>query len=878
MVFPKVLQLAVAFLILFPGFSAESAGHKLLHDRFDPVITLAQSGRNPADMPPQQRPRPRLNVERIKPTETLSPKEAENRSLTLERLREMQDEIDAHRAAILAQAQQKMIQDLQWSTASALAEEADALFDPSERPVAAELRQACEGGDQTACAKLGVMYEKGTGTHPDIPLAFGFFLFACQAGDDLGCESFNTSQWLEILNDGYPGPYPDLPHFLRRCDEGHAQACRALGTLYRYGFRKDVEKDEARGIAYFSRGCIMGDERSCQIGRSKVVYTLEEDQSGCGRGDKVACYRLAQRYAGGRDVGRDRAEAVKLYGKTCDLGWGAGCKSLSRLYDAGEWVPQDGGKALALLERACELPPEIGDDCRMAGQRYEAGQGTPVNLDRALELYRAYCAQAPEKPRHCSDFWRLTAAQFDPLDPSADALFDSAEAAKARTDRDGCQGGEAVACMRLAKLYAAEPSGERRVIASGLYLTACRLGDGNGCFSAAAALRNHQSTDLYREACEAGVAQGCRAFSEDRSVDRKQRETVLEAACGDDVFHACTILAISWRKDDPEAVDLLEHACAKGEGDACTYLARSLDDNDGNDDIENLEPDLDRARELFIRGCELGSLFGCSQTVYRYQYGELFPRDLEKALVFARAACAISAHHCEDEQNIQLALEREALSNQHGHLGAVLTEHYAGVKPTHIGRVRRARLRCREGDLSGCLDLANYYEVSAYGDEGAVEIYATDRDWTKALYAHACDQGSGNGCYAYGSMFQHTDESDPEIAIDYFKRACQLNHPSACGELGSAFERGWDVNEDPSLARAYYSKACDLGWSYACGELSEVQDCLYHRGYQCYVLGRAFERGRDGHRKELALAVELYRIGCEDEDDDACRALRRLEE
>ncbi|MEM9046219.1 MAG: hypothetical protein AAGC81_16160 [Pseudomonadota bacterium] len=878
---PKALKgvfLVLLWLTLPSWTIASSAGLDASLNAEERSLLIAQLGRDPADLLPERRPQPRLNVKKVRPTEALSPREAENRSLTLEGLRNLQETILAEQRLRTKQAQKSVIEKHRLSVALALQPEADDLFGVTEKSLAFERRKACAADDQTACSDLGQMYQTGEGTNPDLPLAFGFFLFACMAGDDLGCARFRNSQWLEIRQSAYPGPYPDVPHFLRRCEEGLASACSALGSLYRYGYRSDVEKDEERGIAYMSRACILGDEKAC--GRSRLKKpTLDDITSGCDADDRVACYWLAELYARDQDFAKDRAKSVALYQKSCDLGWGPGCGGLARLHEVGQGVEKDTRRALSLLVQACELPPKSERVCRNVAQRFETGQGTAIDLTKALALYKLACDVDGEQNHHCSDFWRLTAATFEPLDPRADALFVATDAAVAAAARESCAEGDASACRSLARLYSAEPSGERRAISSGLHLTACRLGAAEGCLTAGRLLRNQTSADLYRQACEAGLGQGCQLFSGENSVDQDQRREVLEAACAGDVAAACTVLGLSWQKNDRDAVPLLERACAKGDGDGCTYLARSIDDNDGNDDLEGLEPDLDRARELFIRGCELGSVFGCSQTAYRYRHGELFPRDLEKALIFAKQACSSQRKPCEEEESALLALERQALSDQHGDLQAVLIARYDGVKPTHIGRVRRARLWCQEGDLTACVELGGYYDISAYGDEGAVEIYATDRAWTKALYTHACDEGLGAGCYATGAMHHNVgDRSDHDLAIDYFKRACRLDHAQACAELGSSFQNGFDVIEDQELATAYFEKACELGSDYACGQGSDVKACLYVNEYACERLGRAFERGRNGYAKNDALAAELYQIGCKRRSQDACAAFQRLTE
>jgi len=214
------------------------------------------------------------------------------------------------------------------------------------------------------------------------------------------------------------------------CDQGHAPACRGLGSLHERGV--GVDRDDSRGRALYVQACEGGDAPACTLLAEKMIGegTRTNDAislfaQACHRGDPHACGEYAVLLA-------RRPEQAKLSGlyfeRACGGGVASACRTL--LTHAREAPLVDSERVRELLERACGAADaqscvELGDGFRngwfslqssaQAAIRYrtacEAGlvsgcvhlaeltaQGDGVTLDlaRASELYTRACGAGSE--------------------------------------------------------------------------------------------------------------------------------------------------------------------------------------------------------------------------------------------------------------------------------------------------------------------------------------------------------------------------------------------------------------------------------------------------------------------------------------------------
>jgi hypothetical protein len=117
------------------------------------------------------------------------------------------------------------------------------------------------------------------------------------------------------------------PELQFACDRGRADACAALGALYRQGL--GIPVDECRAATLFDKACTGGAADGC-VG-------------------------LGLMYEDGLCLEQDGSRAAALYEKACLANAGMGCKNLGDLYLSGEGVARSPARAVAYYKQACAL-------------------------------------------------------------------------------------------------------------------------------------------------------------------------------------------------------------------------------------------------------------------------------------------------------------------------------------------------------------------------------------------------------------------------------------------------------------------------------------------------------------------------------------------
>jgi hypothetical protein len=115
-------------------------------------------------------------------------------------------------------------------------------------------------------------------------------------------------------------------------------------------------------------------------------------QRACDGGYKFGCSVLAGQFAFGGGA-EDKAKAVPLFQKACDLQDWRSCASLATLYFVGSVVPKDLEKASALFQRACVNGN--GAACGALhglGMSYQSGDGVEQSDAKAAECFKHACA------------------------------------------------------------------------------------------------------------------------------------------------------------------------------------------------------------------------------------------------------------------------------------------------------------------------------------------------------------------------------------------------------------------------------------------------------------------------------------------------------
>lgn len=104
----------------------------------------------------------------------------------------------------------------------------------------------------------------------------------------------------------------------------------------------------------------------------------------------------------------------------------------------------------------------------------------------------------------------------------------------------------------------------------------------------------------------------------------------------------------------------------------------------------------------------------------------------------------------------------------------------------------------------------------------------------------------------HSRLKDYTFYRDHFKAFELYKKACDLEFPVGCVNLGSMLENGDGTKRDLNAAYSYYEKACKL-----------------ENGYGCKMQGLALEHGV-GTSKDIAKATELYSKACDLKDQEGC--------
>eukprot|EP00300_Choanocystis_sp_HF-7_P022204 c21373_g1_i1.p1 GENE.c21373_g1_i1~~c21373_g1_i1.p1 ORF type:complete len:318 (-),score=49.98 c21373_g1_i1:75-983(-) len=136
----------------------------------------------------------------------------------------------------------------------------------------------------------------------------------------------------------------------------------------------------------------------------------------------------------------------------------------------------------------------------------------------------------------------------------------------------------------------------------------------------------------------------------------------------------------------------------------------------------------------------------------------------------------------------------------------------------------------------------------------------TEKDPAQAaeLLNKGCALNDGPACLGLSVMIERapelfSDVDDAEAkALEYTRKACELDVPLACFMLGLRMRSGVGAPKDELRAAAMFGRACKL--SYVPG---------------CYELGVSYAVGT-GVSKDAVLAAKYFRLACENGSPEGC--------
>lgn len=78
-----------------------------------------------------------------------------------------------------------------------------------------------------------------------------------------------------------------------------------------------------------------------------------------------------------------------------------------------------------------------------------------------------------------------------------------------------------------------------------------------------------------------------------------------------------------------------------------------------------------------------------------------------------------------------------------------------------------------------------------------------------------CNLGDSNAClevaFKIDGVLSEPEDISKNKAFKYYRKACSLDNPTACGIVGAYYQLGKVVEKNIFKSKEYYKKACALG-------------------------------------------------------------------
>lgn len=557
---------------------------------------------------------------------------------------------------------------------------------------------ACEHQAKT-CSGLGDLYAQGRATTKNEPKAFELFDRACRANDPTGC-----ARSAQAYVDGR-GVAKDVARgaVLSRqaCGGGIAAACTLLGTL-------DETTDAVHAKQAYEKGCDGGDGAGC-TGLATLLDTSSQHDDhkraaelyrrACDLGHTAGCNDLGVSYDDGRGVDVDPAKAATLFDGACKSNYLPACANLGLAYLHGRGVTPDPARAVPFLERACTA--KIAPACTAIGFASETGLVGMKDLTKANASYAKGCSLGDaracmyqgllEQDAHrAADMLKKTCDAKDELActflASLYSLREDLQAPIATIIdlyTNACSSGIAAACSdlgvlrELGRMGKADPEAIRAAYARGCdgadvfgcarldtaYRTIsnagdptprrCDHGDVRACVTLGVELTASKvpgdlakAYDLFKSACAAGAASGCRRMAEAYADNasslppNESERSYLEKACL--LEDAASCIKIAARLDTastelPKVEELYERACDAGNADACASVGLMYQNGRG------VAADGLHAFVFYKQACDANSASACLHVAQMYQTGTVLHEDSDKASEYRKRACKLGS-------------------------------------------------------------------------------------------------------------------------------------------------------------------------------------------------------------------------------------------
>jgi TPR repeat protein len=278
------------------------------------------------------------------------------------------------------------------------------LLDLDGMPVETLLEE-CRAGEMSQCRVAGNRYRFGTNAPRDLALAAECYGRICENGDESGCKSlydigYNHLTGKDHLGKEIPQNYKiAMDLFDISCSGNYGPSCTALGEGYTNG--QGVNKDPAKGLSLYVKGCETGSPRGClyagnHYAKQDFATAKPYYEKACGWENTHACAALGRYYFDNKAGGQSDPLALEYLLKSCSgtvsTNDSNGCYTLARMYKTGRGTPKNLSEAVVYFRRACYLSrPKHAEGCVKLAQAYQTGRGIEKDANGAHEYFRQAC-------------------------------------------------------------------------------------------------------------------------------------------------------------------------------------------------------------------------------------------------------------------------------------------------------------------------------------------------------------------------------------------------------------------------------------------------------------------------------------------------------
>ena len=397
----------------------------------------------------------------------------------------------------------------------------------------------------------------------------------------------------------------------------------------------------------------------------------------------------------------------------------------------------------------------------------------------------------------------------------------------------------------------------------------------------------------------------------------KDAETTCWRACEENVTESCERLGWLYsnanykNKDEMLSKKYYEKACNLGSKSACSMNINndssasniSIDDESSQRKGEyyfslgwsyangenGYTKDYSKAKSFYEKACNLDNGGGCNNLGVLYAHGNGVAKNIYVALYYYEKACKLNNENgcsnsgymyidglgtAQDYQKAKLYYNKSCTLGNKNSCNVKFNNNRSDSKISY-------EEQCSQGKGKYCSLLGRYYEK---GENGYTKNYSEAIEF----YRKACNLNNGDGCNDLGFLYARgkgVDKNDI-IALYLIEKSCNLNFAIGCFNLGSIYYDGKGVSQDYQKGKSFFNKACNLGYKDACNfnlnkknsspKVSYEESCRRGNSSDCFTVGTFYEKGSNGYARNYLQAKTYYDKACTLRNSEGCHALGML--